>query len=180
MNQPINVSTPYADSLMRLVRGIVADPDDVVIEWQRLPRIVLCTISAGEASIGRLIGKGGANARALQTVFNRIADRYGDRLRLHVAGGVGNLNTSTDFEPNRKWDRDHELKEIVEDLMGQVFEKEIEVKIVVHGDSTQICFSKKYNAPMADELDIYDAMGLLLKMYGNSQGRKVFFHADQS
>jgi len=165
---------------MRLVRGIVAEPDDVIIDWQRLPRSVLCTIKSAPSSVGRLIGKGGANARALQTVFNQAADRYGDHLRLHVAGGAGTAAETVDFEPARRWDRDAELKDMVEDIMGHIFEKEMEVRIIVHGDSSQILFDKKYNAPLARELDIYDAMGLLVKMWGNANGRKVFFHANPS
>lgn len=173
MNQ---LNVPYEDSLHQLLRGIVSRPQRLVITWQRLPNNLLCTVTPHPTDVGRLIGKAGANAKAIQTVWNKIADCYDDRLRLTIAGMTFESGQSREFQNDQTWNRDNEVCQMVQDILGHIWTKEIEVKAIPHGDATHITFSKKYNAPCAEEDDIYAAMELLLNAFGNAQGHRIFFN----
>ena len=64
-----------ADALEHLVRGIVDNPDDVVIKEKTLRRGSLLEVRVHPDDLGRVIGRQGRTARALRTVLGSISPR---------------------------------------------------------------------------------------------------------
>jgi predicted RNA-binding protein YlqC (UPF0109 family) len=64
-----------ADALEHLVRGIVDNPDDVVIKEKTLRRGSLLEVRVHPDDLGRVIGRQGRTARALRTVLGSISHR---------------------------------------------------------------------------------------------------------
>ena len=71
-----------AQALEHLVRGIVDNPDDVQISTRQSNRGEILEISVNPDDLGRVIGKGGRNAKALRTLINALAD--GRKVRVDV------------------------------------------------------------------------------------------------
>ena len=71
-----------AQALEHLVRGIVDHPDDVQISTRQSNRGEVLEISVNPEDLGRVIGKGGRNAKALRTLINALAD--GRNVRVDV------------------------------------------------------------------------------------------------
>ncbi|MDR2378774.1 MAG: RNA-binding protein [Bifidobacteriaceae bacterium] len=71
-----------ARALEHLVRGIVDDPEAVMIRSRRGLRGELLEIRVAPTDLGRVIGRGGRTARALRTVVNALAK--GDDVRVDV------------------------------------------------------------------------------------------------
>lgn len=71
-----------AQALEHLVRGIVDYPDDVQVSTRQSNRGEVLEISVNPDDLGRVIGKGGRNAKALRTLINALAD--GRKVRVDV------------------------------------------------------------------------------------------------
>lgn len=63
-----------ADALEHLVRGIVDNPDDVIVTFRSLRRGDLLEVRVASGDLGRVIGRSGRTARALRTVVGALAD----------------------------------------------------------------------------------------------------------
>ena len=63
-----------ADALEHLVRGIVDNPDDVIVTSRSLRRGDLLDVRVASGDLGRVIGRSGRTARALRTVVGALAD----------------------------------------------------------------------------------------------------------
>ncbi|MDR3107024.1 MAG: RNA-binding protein [Bifidobacteriaceae bacterium] len=66
-----------ARALEHLVKGIVDDPEAVTVRSKRNRRGELLEVRVAPEDLGRVIGRGGRNARALRTVVNALS-RSGD------------------------------------------------------------------------------------------------------
>ncbi|MDR1394201.1 MAG: RNA-binding protein [Bifidobacteriaceae bacterium] len=66
-----------AEALEHMVRGIVDDPDSVVVRERRNRRGQLLEVRVAPDDLGRVIGRGGRTARALRVVINALS-REGD------------------------------------------------------------------------------------------------------
>lgn len=62
-----------ADALEHLVRGIVDNPDEVVIKERNLRRGALLEVRVHPDDLGRVIGRQGRTARALRTVLGSVS-----------------------------------------------------------------------------------------------------------
>jgi len=65
------------------VKGIVDHPDDVRIEVTQSARAEVLEIHVNPEDRGRVIGRGGRNAKALRTLVSALAD--GRRVRVDVS-----------------------------------------------------------------------------------------------
>ena len=68
------------DALEHLVRGIVANPDDVTVREKRLRRGTLLEVRVNPDDLGKVIGRGGRTATAFRTVISALAGRNGARI----------------------------------------------------------------------------------------------------
>jgi predicted RNA-binding protein YlqC (UPF0109 family) len=62
------------EALEHLVRGIVANPDDVAVRSKPLRRGNLLEVRVHPEDLGRVIGRSGRTATALRTVVKALAD----------------------------------------------------------------------------------------------------------
>ncbi|MDX2375581.1 RNA-binding protein [Microbacterium sp. LRZ72] len=72
-----------AAALEHLVKGIVDHPDEVRIGTHTSPRGEVLEVRVHPDDRGRVIGRGGRNAKALRTLVSALAD--GRRVRVDVA-----------------------------------------------------------------------------------------------
>ena len=72
-----------SSALEHLVKGIVDHPDDVRIEVTPSARAEVLEIHVNPEDRGRVIGRGGRNAKALRTLVSALAD--GRRVRVDVS-----------------------------------------------------------------------------------------------
>lgn len=64
-----------ADALEHLVRGLVANPDDVVVSDLERRRVRTLEVRVHPEDIGKVIGRQGRTAGALRTVILALAGR---------------------------------------------------------------------------------------------------------
>lgn len=64
-----------ADALEHLVRGIVTNPDDVVVKDKDLRRGRMLEVRVNPTDIGKVIGRQGRTASALRTVVAALSGR---------------------------------------------------------------------------------------------------------
>ena len=69
-----------ADALEHLVRGIVTNPDDVVVKDKDLRRGRMLEVRVNPEDIGKVIGRSGRTATALRTVIGALAGKGGARV----------------------------------------------------------------------------------------------------
>jgi hypothetical protein len=70
------------EMLLDIVRSLVDAPDEVEVELISDERGAAFRVEANHADVGRLIGKGGQTARALQAIVNANASRSGRRFQI--------------------------------------------------------------------------------------------------
>ncbi|HET9873086.1 MAG TPA: RNA-binding protein [Propionibacteriaceae bacterium] len=84
-----------AEALEHLVRGIVANPDDVHVQDKGLRRGRMLEVRVNPDDIGKVIGRSGRTATALRTVMAALAGREQIRVdfidvdRRPTRGGAG-------------------------------------------------------------------------------------------
>ncbi|HEY5222233.1 RNA-binding protein [Rathayibacter soli] len=71
-----------APALEHLVKGIVDNPDDVVVVAKNSPRGEVLEVRVNPEDLGRVIGRSGRTAKALRTLVSALAD--GRRVRVDV------------------------------------------------------------------------------------------------
>lgn len=64
------------EALEHLVKGIVAEPDDVRVTERTLKRGRVLEVRVHPDDLGKVIGRGGRTARALRTVIGGIGGRH--------------------------------------------------------------------------------------------------------
>ena len=68
--------------LVHLVKGIVDNPDDVVVAAKSSPRGEVLEVRVNPDDLGRVIGRSGRTATSLRTVVNALAG--GRKVRVDV------------------------------------------------------------------------------------------------
>ena len=66
---------PHRDALEHLVRGLVSNPDDVVVSDLDRRRVRTLEVRVNPEDIGKVIGRQGRTAGALRTVITALAGR---------------------------------------------------------------------------------------------------------
>ena len=61
------------EALEHLVRGIVENPDDVLVSSRAMRRGSVLEVRVHPDDLGKVIGRGGRTARALRTVMGSLA-----------------------------------------------------------------------------------------------------------
>ena len=74
------MSVVVADAVEHLVRGIVANPDDVRVELVTGRRGRFVEVHVNPEDLGKVIGRQGRTARAIRTVTAAIAGGKGARI----------------------------------------------------------------------------------------------------
>jgi predicted RNA-binding protein YlqC (UPF0109 family) len=69
-----------ADALEHLVRGVVDNPDDVVVTDKQQRRGSVLEVRVHPDDLGKVIGRGGRTATAFRTVVSALAGRGGARV----------------------------------------------------------------------------------------------------
>ena len=77
------MSAVVADAVEHLVRGIVANPDDVRVRDKDLRRGRMLEVRVNPSDIGKVIGRQGRTASALRTVISALSG--GERQRVSIA-----------------------------------------------------------------------------------------------
>ncbi len=67
-----------------VVKNIVDHPDEVVIERSVDDRGVLLKMSVNPEDMGKIIGKGGATAKAIRTLLRVLGSKNDERLNLKI------------------------------------------------------------------------------------------------
>ncbi len=68
------------EALEHLVRGVVDNPDDVVVRDKQLRRGPLLEVRVHPDDLGKVIGRSGRTATAFRTVISALAGRDGARI----------------------------------------------------------------------------------------------------
>ena len=63
------------EALEHLVKGIVEDPDDVIVKEKTHRRGTTLEVNVNPEDIGKVIGRNGRTAKALRTVMSALAGR---------------------------------------------------------------------------------------------------------
>jgi uncharacterized protein len=69
-----------AEALEHLVRGIVANPDDVTVRDKQLRRGSLLEVRVNPDDLGKVIGRNGRTATALRTVIGALGGKGAARV----------------------------------------------------------------------------------------------------
>ncbi|MDS1270630.1 RNA-binding protein [Lipingzhangella sp. LS1_29] len=72
------------EALEHLVKGIVANPDDVQVHARRLRKGKVLEVRVHPDDLGKVIGRNGRIAGALRTVIGALAG--GRHVRVHLLG----------------------------------------------------------------------------------------------
>jgi predicted RNA-binding protein YlqC (UPF0109 family) len=75
--------------LLQVVRSLVDSPDEVELDSFSGEDGTIFRVEANPADVGRLIGKGGQTARALQSIANVNAGRSGPRYFIDIDRRAG-------------------------------------------------------------------------------------------
>jgi predicted RNA-binding protein YlqC (UPF0109 family) len=88
--------TAIKDLLRFVVRAMVDHPDDVGVEFFSDEDGDCFVVRANDDDLGRLIGKNGQTAKALQTIINANGRKVGRRYQLDIIGLDDDLDDADD------------------------------------------------------------------------------------
>lgn len=177
MSDERNNQIPYTEILRLLVGGIVAFPQNVEIHDKPIDGTHWLSIRVHASDHGKIVGVAGQTISSLQLICETVA-RYrsalGKREKIKLTVDqpvVGNDSMrGLPFVEALDWDRDSELEELVNKVITQITPVS-RVEVEPFGQSTRITLTSSINA------DMIDALGLLFKAWGKSQGRRIHFVA---
>lgn len=75
---------PDKDFLETVVKAIVDNPDDVIIERSVDDLGVLVKLRVNEADMSKIVGKGGQTAKALRTLLRLVGSKFDLRVNLKI------------------------------------------------------------------------------------------------
>jgi uncharacterized protein len=79
-----NKQTPDLDFVEFVIKQIVENPDDVVIERKIDEMGVLLTLKVHKDDMGKIIGKSGQTAKALRILLRVIGSKHNSRVNLKI------------------------------------------------------------------------------------------------
>lgn len=75
---------PDRDFIEHVVKQLVANPDEVVVERSVDEMGVLITLKVGKEDMGKIIGKNGQTAKALRVLLRVIGSKHNARVNLKI------------------------------------------------------------------------------------------------
>lgn len=78
------MSSPVADMVATLARGLVDNPASVEVREERDGSTLVLSLYVAEGDLGQVIGRGGRVARALRSVVRAAATTRGERFSLEI------------------------------------------------------------------------------------------------
>jgi predicted RNA-binding protein YlqC (UPF0109 family) len=95
-----NMSTIDQQFIEYIVKSLVGNPDDVVVERIIDEKGVLLTLTVNPDDLGRVIGKRGVTAQSLRTLLRALGTKNDARYNLKIVdtdGGQAHTVTSSDL-----------------------------------------------------------------------------------
>ena len=100
-----------------IVKSVVGNPDDVIVERVIDERGVLLTLTVNPEDLGRVIGKRGVTAQSLRTLLRALGTKNDARYNLKIVnndGQTGAVMSSDDDASNKQQSDSSEFDEPVE------------------------------------------------------------------
>lgn len=72
------------EAVEKIVKGIVAEPDNVDVTEDADERTVRIRVRVGENDMGRLIGREGRTVRAIRSILYHAGQKQGKRFQLDL------------------------------------------------------------------------------------------------
>lgn len=90
-----------------IVKSLVANPDDVIVERKIDEKGVLLTLTVNPEDLGRVIGKRGATAQSMRTLLRALGTKQEARFNLKITdNGVEKPERNDDSQSERQESRD--------------------------------------------------------------------------
>lgn len=157
----------YEQVLRLLVSGFLCFPQNLKITSRVTPRTVLLAMRAHASDKPRLIGKGGKNIWAINTLMDAAANSQGKSARVSIDEDVtGNAVPTQEFVADPLWNRDDILVDGLRSIGTAIFGEPI-VNAISNGDRTTLVLY----APGSHKVE--EALETIFKAWGRNMGRMV-------
>lgn len=132
-----------------IVKSLVGNPDDVVVERIIDEKGVLLTLTVNPDDLGRVIGKRGATAQSLRTLLRALGTKNDARYNLKI------VNNDNDRE-NYTSSSDESASQPVDEIVADVTEVEETESVENISENEESDYAKKSRKELADldDLDI--------------------------
>jgi len=132
-----------------IVKSLVGNPDDVVVERLIDEKGVLLTLTVNPEDLGRVIGKRGATAQSLRTLLRALGTKNDARYNLKI------VNNDDDRE-SYTVSSDDEPRQPVEESVSDSTEVSQQETVENQPEETESDYAKKSRKELADldDLDI--------------------------
>ena len=132
-----------------IVKSLVGNPDDVVVERLIDEKGVLLTLTVNPEDLGRVIGKRGATAQSLRTLLRALGTKNDARYNLKI------VNNDDDRE-SYTVSSDDEPRQPVEESVSDSTEVGKQETVENQPEETESDYAKKSRKELADldDLDI--------------------------
>jgi len=132
-----------------IVKSLVGNPDDVVVERLIDEKGVLLTLTVNPEDLGRVIGKRGATAQSLRTLLRALGTKNDARYNLKI------VNNDDDRE-SYTVSSDDEPRQPVEESVSDSTEVGQQETVENQPEETESDYAKKSRKELADldDLDI--------------------------
>lgn len=132
-----------------IVKSLVGNPDDVIVDRVIDEKGVLLTLTVNPDDLGRVIGKRGATAQSLRTLLRALGTKNDARYNLKI------VNNDDDRE-NYTSSSDEPSSQPVEDVQDEVTEVDEVETVENRTEDDESDYAKKSRKELAelDDLDI--------------------------
>ena len=132
-----------------IVKSLVGNPDDVIVERLIDEKGVLLTLTVNPDDLGRVIGKRGATAQSLRTLLRALGTKNDARYNLKI---VNNDDDRESYTISSEGARSQSVDESTSETTGVESEEAVDN----HGDDEESDYAKKSRKELADldDLDI--------------------------
>ena len=139
-----------------VVKSLVGNPDDVVVERLIDEKGVLLTLTVNPDDLGRVIGKRGATAQSLRTLLRALGTKNDARYNLKIVNNDDDRDNYTASESNTTTQSDDTSDQPVEEAQVESTEVQTEDAVENQDESEESDYAKKSRKELAelDDLDI--------------------------
>lgn len=132
-----------------VVKALVGNPDDVVVERLIDEKGVLLTLTVNPDDLGRVIGKRGATAQSLRTLLRALGTKNDARYNLKIVN-------NDDERENYTSSSDESSSQTVDEAQATAPEAEVDETVENSPEESESDYAKKSRKELAelDDLDI--------------------------